>query len=115
MPHILGDRWLLPRITGLMERHPEIETRYTTSESLLPDGIFRYAQEPAADEDGFHQFAREVILVSAPHYWHEIGAPSAARDLTDAVLPEHPQTDLQWRSFVAAHGCEDVQLLGASR
>lgn len=113
MPQILGDRWLLPRIVGFTEQNPDIEIQYTSSVATappeIPDGIFRYDRAPAADEDGFYLFARDVLLVGAPSYWEGIGSPTEARDLAEAVMLEHPHTDLQWQYFAAAHDCEDVQ------
>ncbi|MFO1210971.1 MAG: LysR substrate-binding domain-containing protein [Amaricoccus sp.] len=110
---IFGDRWLLPRFVSFAERFPEIDVQFTTFVSSTqaegPDGVVTYGAAPPGGAPGFYLFGRDVLMVSAPHYWAKVGAPRGIDDLSRGVMLEHPETPLHWRHLATALGRADVR------
>ncbi|WP_440411855.1 LysR substrate-binding domain-containing protein [Neorhizobium petrolearium] len=119
VPPIFGDRWLLPRFAGFTEAHPEIEVQFTTfvspTQSEVPDGIFRFLTQPLPGEHTRYLFGRDVLLVSAPSYWQQVGHPHTIEELANGVMLEHPQTPLHWRHFAASSGYPGLEVRHTTR
>ena len=108
--------WLLPRLSGLQQRHPNVDLRVSANNrvaDLRHDGIdlaIRYTTESAAPAGAIRLFGESLAPVA--HGSLALQALDSPRrlsqlDLLDFDDPQHPW--LQWNDWLAATGWSDVK------
>ena len=106
----LAAKWLLPRLSGFQEAHPEIDVRITTSTGLVDfkngdvDAAIRYGRGhwPGARSEWL--MADEMFPVCSPALLtgkHPLHSPE---DLKDHVLLHNTNNSDDWRLWLTAAG-----------
>lgn len=105
---ILGDRWFMPRFSGFVDAHPEIEVQFSVfaaSETVdEADIVFRFGEGNWPGWKSEYFLGREVILVGAPAFISRGGGIGSPQDVGNFPILEHSQTPLRWQDFAAAYG-----------
>lgn len=105
---ILGDRWLMQRLTRFTDLNPDVELRFVTYASREThrdvDVVFRFGEGEWPDWRADYLLGRDVALVGAPVSLDRGGGVATIADLARFPLLEHPQTPLRWADFFAARG-----------
>lgn len=108
--------WLIPRLPGLMRRHPRIDVRIAASNDLVNlvrsriDLAIRYTARAAVPEGAVSLFGEELFPVCSPALLAEAGRPlRAPADLAQHVLLhlDHSMgrgSGLDWDTWLAALG-----------
>lgn len=105
--------WLMPRLSTLHQRHPELELKITTLTRPLTefDGYFDVAMQSSNRDHGLHPLlfnaADDVFPVCSPQYWQGCGAPADLNALAHHTLLQHhslPPYELEWDTWLAACG-----------
>lgn len=108
-------KWLIPRLFGFQEAHPDVEVRISADMSLIDfagsdlDLAIRYG--PGGYE-GLHcerLMSESVVVVCSPKLIESLGAVKTAADLTAAPLihdeaPERDPSCPTWAMWFAARG-----------
>lgn len=97
-------RWLLPRLPGFLDEHPEIEldltTRYWAEQPLATGAPVHIDFGPVGEEAELVVGPQNLVAVARPDIASEIAAPS---DLAEATLLEVVGGD-GWRHFLSGFG-----------
>jgi LysR family glycine cleavage system transcriptional activator len=108
---ILGDRWFMPRFSGFVDAHPEIEVQFTifaASDTLEEaDVVFQFGDGNWQGWKADYFLGREVILVGAPPFISRGGGIRSPEDVGHFPVLEHVQTPLRWKDFAAECGLND--------
>jgi len=108
-------KWLIPRLFGFQEAHPDVEVRISADMSLIDfagsdlDLAIRYG--PGGYE-GLHYerlMSESVVVVCSPKFIESFGVMKTAADLTAAPLihdeaPERDPSCPTWAMWFAARG-----------
>lgn len=106
---ILGDRWLVPRLSLLAKARPELEVQFTTQATgdtvEEADGVFRFGEgDWPGQQQADYLFGRNVALVGAPSLLSRMGGIAAAEDVRRYTVLDHRHTPLRWSEFAEAQG-----------
>lgn len=106
--------WLMPRLNRFHQRHPDIEVRINTLTRALCDyeGYFDVAMQSSNRSRGDHPLlftaSDEVFPVCSPAYLARFGNEPLGLDTLDQHTllhhQTHPQYELEWDTWLAAHG-----------
>ncbi|MDF0729269.1 LysR substrate-binding domain-containing protein [Pseudomonas entomophila] len=106
--------WLMPRLSSFHQQHPEIELKVTTLMRPLAEfeGYFDVAMQSSNRDRGAHPLlfsaSDEVFPVCGPQYLARHAGEALALDrLAHHTLLHHqtvPQYELEWDTWLAAHG-----------
>lgn len=105
---ILGDRWLLPRISAFAQLYPEIDVQFTTflehvrSDQNEPDGAFLFGEGTWPGWVSDYLFGRKMVLLASPSLLDR----RPLRDLNDILafpLLKHFEAPQMWSEFFAEH------------
>jgi LysR family glycine cleavage system transcriptional activator len=105
--------WLVPRLKGFQDAHPDIDLRVQTSNALVDfarDGVDVAVRHGVGRYPGLraeHVVAVEVIPVAAPSLVAERGRPAAPADLTRWPLV-HDADRQGWHLWFQAQGVEEI-------
>ncbi|WPB58405.1 LysR substrate-binding domain-containing protein [Xylophilus sp. GOD-11R] len=110
MPHILGDRWLLPRFAAFQQAHPDIDVQFTNQISgggISPsqaDGEFRFGggSWPGCEAD--YLFGRDMVAVMSPTLRLRCAAALERREFDSFALLEHFEVPHAWTELQQALG-----------
>lgn len=86
-PVVFGQTWLAPRLPGFLDMYPEVDVRLTLIDrtvDLAEDGVdlaIRIARELSPGLAARHLCAMRYVLVAAPSYLKQHGAPAAPEEL----------------------------------
>ena len=104
---ILGDRWLMPRLTAFADLHPDIEVRHVTYAPRERDDeadiVFRFGEGCWPGWDADDLIGRDVILIGSPAALERGPAIGSINDVLRHRLLEHRQTPLRWDDFFASY------------
>ena len=105
--------WLMPRLSSFHQQHPEIELKVTTLLRPLAEfeGYFDVAMQSSNRERGAHPLlfsaSDEVFPVCSPAYLARQPGGVSLERLSHCTLLHHqtvPQYELEWDTWLAAHG-----------
>ncbi|QHJ00190.1 LysR family transcriptional regulator [Xylophilus rhododendri] len=102
MPHILGDRWLLPRFASFQREFPDFDVQFTNQIAagsfgqLDADAEFRFGSGNWAGCEADYLFGRDMIAVMSPALRERSGAALARGDLRGLTLLEHFEVPHAW-------------------
>ena len=110
-----GLYWLMPRLSGFYQKHPDIHVRVTVSTKPLTQAEERF--DLALQTTGRKQGATrrvftasdEVFPVCSPRYLEDLGHPPAIGRLHDYRLLHHkvePQDWIDWNSWLDGAGVD---------
>jgi LysR family glycine cleavage system transcriptional activator len=105
--------WLVPRLKGFQDAHPDIDLRVQTSNALIDfarDGVDVAVRHGVGRYPGLraeHVVAVEVIPVAAPSLVAERGRPASPADLTRWPLV-HDADRQGWHLWFQAQGVEEI-------
>ncbi|MGK9165196.1 LysR family transcriptional regulator [Inquilinus limosus] len=106
---ILGDRWLVPRLSQLARARPELDVQFTTQATgdtiEEADGVFRFGEgDWPGQQQADYLFGRNVALVGAPSLLARMGGIRTAEDVRRYTVLDHRHTPLRWSEFAEAQG-----------
>jgi LysR family glycine cleavage system transcriptional activator len=116
--------WLIPRLAGFQQEHPQIDIRVSASDDIVEPGsgdidlALRYCRPAKAPANAVRLFGEEVTAVASPwlvEHARRTGRPLGhPRDLAHHTLLEEdsarPSVDyLAWRSWLARQGLPELQ------
>jgi DNA-binding transcriptional LysR family regulator len=106
---ILGDRWLVPRLSLLAGARPELEVQFTSHGDTVEeaDGVFRFGEGDWPGQQAEYLFGRNVALVGAPALLARMGGIAAAEDVRRYTVLDHRHTPLRWSEFADAQDLVD--------
>jgi DNA-binding transcriptional LysR family regulator len=102
MPHILGDRWLLPRFASFLQEHPQFDVQFTNQISggsfaqLEADAEFRFGSGTWAGCESDYLFGRDMAAVMSPALRSRAAVALATLDLRSLTLLEHFEVPNAW-------------------
>ncbi|MCZ2495627.1 LysR family transcriptional regulator [Xylophilus sp. Kf1] len=102
IPHILGDRWLLPRFASFLQEHPEFDVQFTNQRSggsyaqLEADGEFRFGGGTWTGCESDYLFGSEMVAVMSPALRQKHAAVLGTHDLQSLTLLEHFEVPNAW-------------------
>ena len=103
--------WLLPRLNGLQQQHPDIDLRVAASNrplDLRAEGVdlaIRYCRKAAAPPGARRLFGEKVVAVASPSL--KVGALASRKGVAAHVLLEYDEPTrpwLMWAEHLAAMG-----------
>lgn len=106
--------WLMPRLAGFHQRHPDIEIQVVTTTQPLTEfgGHFDVALQSTGRASGLSQLqftaSDEVFPVCSPDYLHPSTPALNVADLLQHTLLHHRATPphlMEWDSWLAEFGC----------
>src|SRR6185312_1409960 len=106
----LAAKWLLPRLSGFQEAHPDIDVRITTSTSLVDfrdgdvDAAIRYGRGEWPGLRADWLMADELFPVCSPALLKGPRALKRPEDLANHVLLHSSNNDDDWRLWLTAAG-----------
>ena len=106
----LAAKWLLPRLSGFQEAHPDIDVRITTSTSLVDfrdgdvDAAIRYGRGEWPGLRADWLMADELFPVCSPTLLKGPRALKRPEDLANHVLLHSSNNDDDWRLWLTAAG-----------
>jgi DNA-binding transcriptional LysR family regulator len=105
---ILGDRWLVPRLSQLAKARPELDVQFTTQATgdtvEEADAVFRFGEGDWPGRRAEYLFGRNVALVGAPQLLARMGGIARAADVARYTVLDHRHTPLRWSEFAEAQG-----------
>jgi LysR family glycine cleavage system transcriptional activator len=108
---ILGDRWLVPRLAGFSERHPDIEIELATlaaNETVdEADAAFRFGEGDWPGQQAEYLFGRQIALVGSPQLLARMGGFESPAEARRYPLLDHKHTPLRWGEFAEAQKLTD--------
>ena len=105
--------WLVPRLRGFREAHPEIEVRVTTSDEIVDitrsdhDMAIRYGIGPWPGLHTVRLFDEEIYPICSPKLIDGDKPLRSAEDLAGHVLL-HDDMPVTWRMWLRAAGVEGI-------
>lgn len=99
-PVVFGQTWLAPRLTGFLDRYPDVDIRLTLVDrtiDLIEEGVdlaIRIARDLAPGLAARPLCTMRYVLVASPEYLARHGAPAAPQ-----ALPEHRCSHLGYAPF----------------
>jgi LysR family glycine cleavage system transcriptional activator len=106
----LAAKWLLPRLSGFQEAHPDIDVRITTSTSLVDfrngdvDAAIRYGRGEWPGLRADWLMADELFPVCSPALLQGPRALTRPEDLANHVLLHSSNNEDDWRLWLTAAG-----------
>lgn len=110
MPHILGDRWLLPRIASFLDEFPQFDIQFTNQ--VLPgshspldaDGEFRFGSGSWSGCESDYLFGHEMVAVMSPALRLRCAGALREEDLRCLTLLEHVEVPNAWTELQQGRG-----------
>lgn len=105
-----GTRWLMPRISAFVRRHPEITLQFATrigAFDLRAEGIDAAIHSGRGDWPGGRAtllMTERVVPVAAPALAEDIARGRAMGDLPVLALASRPHAWAEWRARRGLHG-----------
>jgi len=102
----LGERWLVDRIAGFVQGHPEIELLLTAMQSSDGkkqselDGEFRFGLGTWPGYVPDYLFGREMVLVAAPALVQRMGAIASPLDILRYPWLQHFMVPHAWDELI---------------
>ncbi len=106
----LATKWLLPRLSGFQERHPQIDVRITTSSDLVDfrrgdvDAAIRYGRGQWKDLHADWLMADQMFPVCSPKLLEGKDGLKKPEDLARFTLLHSSGYTDDWRLWIAAAG-----------
>ena len=108
IPHILGDRWLLPRFGSFLQEHPEFDVQFTNKTvgsnftQRDADGEFRFGGGFWHGCESDYLFGREMVAVMSPTLRERCAPALEGGDLRSLTLLEHFEVPNAWTELQKA-------------
>ena len=103
--------WLIPRISGFRQKHPEIDLRFAIDDRLLalgPAGIdlsIRFGDGTWPNLRQQYLFPSDIEPLCSPRYWQGRPKISNYADLlNESLLDLDIPIDVSWRTWFRRHG-----------
>jgi LysR family glycine cleavage system transcriptional activator len=114
-PPSFASKWLIPRLSGFQDAHPEVEVRLSADIAITDfstsdiDMAVRYGPGGYENLHAERLMAESVIVVCSPRFAAESGSPTSAKDLINIPLihddaTERDPTCPSWGMWFAARG-----------
>ena len=106
----LATKWLLPRLSGFQEKHPQIDVRITTSSDLVDfrrgdvDAAIRYGRGQWKDVRADWLMADQMFPVCSPELLKGANALKAPEDIARFTLLHTKAYGDDWRLWLTAAG-----------
>ena len=110
MPHILGDRWLLPRIASFLDEFPQFDIQFTnqvlagSQSPVEADGEFRFGSGQWRGCESDYLFGNEMVAVMSPALRLRCASALRDEDLRSMTLLEHFEVPNAWTELQQAMG-----------
>ena len=110
MPHILGDRWLLPRIASFLGEFPQFDIQFTNQvlagspSPVEADGEFRFGSGNWKACESDYLFGYDMVAVMSPALRLRHAAALREGDLRPLTLLEHFEVPNAWLELQQAMG-----------
>lgn len=110
IPHILGDRWLLPRFASFLQEHPQFDVQFTNQRSggsyaqLEADGEFRFGSGTWTGCESDYLFGSEMVALMSPTLRLKFADVLDTRDLQSLTLLEHFEVPNAWAELQKSLG-----------
>ncbi len=114
LPPFYGNRWLLPRLAGFRESHPEIDLHIDLSFDLADlfhsgfDAAVRYGHGDWPDLVCLPIHSDTVGPVCAPHLVAGRDLPLSPQEIARLTLATSTDTNTDWKDWLAAAGLTDT-------